>query len=165
MDVTNSDLFSNTVGSGDAGTITLTGEHLTLTNSRISSAAVFDSSGNAGTITLTGEHLTLTNSDLDSNAMGSGDAGNINLQGQTVLIHQDTAVTSSSVREATGAAGTVTVQGLRGAGTPARTVLVSHSTISTTAERKGLGGAISVAASEVVQLARISQGTHGATLP
>jgi filamentous hemagglutinin family protein len=119
-----------THGSGNAGNIDITARTITMTNSGNSpvlistnSIPVLDVSdninmGNAGTVTLSVDQLTLTlGSIISSNSFENFGSG------------------------ASGSAGQITIQGMKGAGSAATTVSLDSSTISTTTSGGSEGNA------------------------
>ena len=136
---------------GRGGTITITAALLIdLTTTEVS-ATVTGGSQPGGDIVLTTPTLTLTGGRLAAETTAAGPAGSITLNTGTVTA-QEATLTSSSTGLAAGDAGRVTIQGLGGAGTLPRTVTLTGSTLQTTAEGSGAGGAITVGASDGLQL-------------
>jgi filamentous hemagglutinin family protein len=147
---TNSAL-TTTANAGRGGTITIRANRaMSLTATDIS-ATVTGGSQPGGSITLTTPALTVRGGQVAAETQGNGRAGNITLAVGT-LTAQGATLSSSSAEAAIGDAGTVTIHGVAGAGTPATTVRLTDSTLQTRAEGTGAGGAITIAASESLTL-------------
>ena len=135
---------SSTLGEGArAGQITVEGlggtgspaTSVSLDNSTMSTEVSGDSSTSPpATITITAQTLALANQAIiRANTFGAGPAGDITLNVGTLTGSPISAITSNSwLQDATaGHAGTITIQGIAGSGTPAATVSLDNSLIET----------------------------------
>jgi filamentous hemagglutinin family protein len=109
-------------------------------------------SGTGGNIMLNANSVTLQNGGtLSAQTTGSGNAGNILVKADTVNMTGGAQMTSSSVvgvsgEPPTGNAGNVTIQGLA---SPAQSVLIDGSSVSTETQGSGAGGIISIDAKTI----------------
>ena len=168
---------------GNAGNITIQGitgsgspaANVILDNFNISTAIFGGSAATTpSAITITAQTLALLNYGLGIRAdtNGKAPAGNITLNVDTLTVGNSTISSSSSpfdfsLDSAAGNAGSITIQGVTGAGTPAANVSLDNSTISTT-----IGGGTSSTTPATIDItaqtvnlangAQISAETHGA---
>jgi filamentous hemagglutinin family protein len=153
---TGSTLQTTAEGTGAGGAITVVaGEALRLDHATLSATVnngLDRPGGPRGDVTLTAPSLTMVGGSLAAETTGTRKAGNIALQVGSLTATDQAQITSSSTGQAPGAAGTVTIRGPDGSGTAVRTVTLTESTLRTTAEGTGAGGAITVAASESLRL-------------
>jgi len=136
-------------GFGKAGAIRVTvSENLTMLT-----GGTFDSStvglAEAGTVEITAPALTLDGSRVTTTTEGQGNAGDIVINvGRLDLVNAGE-ISSNSTGQASGNAGTITVQGIGGPETFATDVTISSAQMSTLAEATGAGGAIKVSAGNI----------------
>jgi filamentous hemagglutinin family protein len=103
-----------------------------------------------GSIILTGDTLTLSNSRrVTSDTSGGAPAGNITFNVKKLTADLST-ISSSSTRDSSGAAGSVVVQGQDGAGTVADMVILDGSSVITSTAGSGKGGAIHIGGTSVI---------------
>jgi filamentous hemagglutinin family protein len=99
-------------------------------------------SGDAGNIVVKAKGLQLTDGGLiTTSTRGPGHAGNILAKVGTLTLTNGAEISSASTGSATGAAGSVTIQGHA---SPADRVTLTDSTIATSAENTGRGGSITI---------------------
>ena len=115
------DIASSTFGEGDAGTVDIVAKDVFLDGgdpvgfSGIASAANIGSSGSGGSVVLRAEKLTIRNgARISSSTFGPGDAGQIAIQVDDILIDGDgasqpTGVTSEAEIQSSGNAGFLTI--------------------------------------------------------
>jgi filamentous hemagglutinin family protein len=127
---------------GNAGNITLTttGNSLIVSNGGLI-ASSSQTGGNAGTIGITAPSLSLDNAIITTSTSSSGNAGSITAKVDALSLTNGAEMSSSSTGNATGAAGSVIIQG---SSSPANSVTVLDSSILTSAANTGKGGSISV---------------------
>ena len=133
-------LPSNLTGNAGNIELTTTGNSLVVSNGGII-ASSSETGGNAGTILLTTPSLTLNNGTITTSASSTGNAGSITAQVGTMTLTNGAEMSSSSTGDATGAAGSVIIQGMS---SPANSVTVTDSSILTSAANTGEGGSITV---------------------
>jgi large exoprotein involved in heme utilization and adhesion len=150
--LTNSEVNTAAEGTGAGGSITMAAETIALTDTTLS-ATVNDGmdmpGGQRGDITLTTPMLTMTGGSITAETTGSRSAGNITLNVEDLSASSQARLSSSSTEEATGDAGSLTIQGQGGIGTSANTVLLNASELLTVAEGTGTGGAIHIRATDI----------------
>ncbi|WP_089720362.1 two-partner secretion domain-containing protein [Candidatus Entotheonella palauensis] len=135
---------SDTFGSGAGGEIQLHAETLRLRGGALIGSTTFGE-GHGGTITITAQAVELDNATLTSaTTMGGGHAGAITLNVRHLTAANQSTITSSSDQGATGAAGTVRIQGIAGDGSAAGVVMLHESTLRTETAGEGDGGTITV---------------------
>ena len=101
--------------------IAITGNSVIVANGgAISSAS--QTGGNAGTISISTPSLTLNNGIITTSTSSSGNAGTITAKVDTLTLTNGAEISSNSTGDATGAAGSVTIQGLA---SPANAVTIS----------------------------------------
>jgi filamentous hemagglutinin family protein len=126
---------------GNAGNI----EVMATSNFAIASGSTITSAsqtgGNAGTVNITAPNFTLNNSILTTSTSNSGNAGSILAKVGNLSLNNEAEISSSSTGDATGAAGSVTIEGLA---SPADTLTMSDSVLLTRATNTGQGGSITV---------------------
>ncbi|MDB9490781.1 filamentous hemagglutinin N-terminal domain-containing protein [Dolichospermum circinale CS-534/05] len=84
-------IITDTRANGDAGNIKLDiTDNLKLTNSTISSGATSDSTGKAGSINIDPTLIELDSSEITVKSQGSGDGGNITLEGKNLNLNNST---------------------------------------------------------------------------
>ena len=128
-------------GAGDAGTITTTGNTVSLASgSSITSSTV--GPGNAGQVIVTTPALSLDNATITTSTSGTGNAGSITANVGTLGLANAAEISSSSTGTASGAAGSIII--LQGLASPAETVTLTDSAILTQAEGTGAGGSIAI---------------------
>jgi len=133
---------------GAGGAITLhatTGMVLSDTTISTTVTGGSDPARPSANLLLTTPTLTLTGGRLAAETQGAGSAGNITMQVGTVEVQRAAQITSSSTATATGAAGTITIQGPQG--TAADALTLTQSALLTRADGDGTGGNIVVQAS------------------
>ncbi len=113
---------SNSIGAGDAGSITLRAPQIDLSGAQAGVSTVADGSGAAGTIRLEGDDLSITGATLNAQSRGAGSGGNVQVQASESLSLVDATLTASS-----GAAGGGSLQVSFGAASPA---LISNSVLT-----------------------------------
>jgi len=130
-----SGMGTNTEGTGNAGIITINADEVLLKDSEFASNARDNSTGNAGEIILNvSSSLTLDNDKIGTSSQGEGNAGNITINAQNLLLNQgeitaestlaggggininannirlrNSSLISSSVFDGTGGGGTITI--------------------------------------------------------
>jgi filamentous hemagglutinin family protein len=147
---------STATATGDAGRIAIQGVSGTgaaatvaLTDSELRTET---SSGLGGTVTVTADAIDLIHANLTAATTGATDAGAITLNVDHLNAADQTRITSSSTATATGNAGRVTIQGIAGAGTASRIVVLSNSAVQTQAvSDQANGGAVRVQ-SQLIEL-------------
>jgi filamentous hemagglutinin family protein len=147
---TNAKLDSSTTGAGNAGTIqiTTTGNSATIASGSVITSST-TSTGHAGQIVVTTPAFTLDNGTMTTSTSGAGNAGGITVNAGSAAVQGGGQLSSSSTGTATGAAGTITVQGLGGTGTLAQSVTLTNGKLLTSAAGAGAGGNIVVKAPSV----------------
>jgi filamentous hemagglutinin family protein len=142
---TGSELNTNTLESGKpAGDIFIRGGHIVIENSGVYAFAQASSGSDnpnvatGGNIVVAGDSLTLSQADLVARTAGPSGAGPITLQGQDILLQNNTKVSAESIlgfghpggtSENGGRAGSITIRGLNG---PAQNVaIIDNSKVST----------------------------------
>ncbi|MDF0644568.1 MAG: filamentous hemagglutinin N-terminal domain-containing protein [Nitrospira sp.] len=172
---------------GNAGNVTLNAtDSFLVSGSRVTSDVLFGSSGNGGQITVTTPSLTVTQGPngfggviagvISTSTGSSGNAGSVTINTNNLTLADGGRITSSSFLDdpifppATGAAGTVVVQGLNGPGTQANLIAIAgqdssgqSSGIFTTTQGIGAAGDITVYAQSVTlqNNAQISSSSTG----
>jgi large exoprotein involved in heme utilization and adhesion len=147
---------STATATGDAGRVAIQGVSGTgaaatvaLTDSELRTET---SSGLGGTVTVTADAIDLIHANLTAATTGATDAGAITLNVDHLNAADQTRITSSSTATATGNAGRVTIQGIAGAGTASRIVVLSNSAVQTQAvSDQANGGAVRVQ-SQLIEL-------------
>src|SRR5262249_12979990 len=157
--------------SGNAGTVTIQGLSSPAQSVLIDGggSGIFtntEGTGAGGDIHLTTGSLSLNQGGrIDSSSTNTGNAGSIvlNTNQVSVLSGGQIASESTGTQKSAGNAGTITVQGLQGAGSSAASLLLSgaNSAISTNTAGPGQGGNIQIAPrqTQVEQIAPITAGT------
>ncbi|MEL6382230.1 MAG: filamentous hemagglutinin N-terminal domain-containing protein [Cyanobacteria bacterium J06626_18] len=166
VDVSGSTIQSDTIGSGNAGTISLTardgGDVAVVGNSTISSGT--SGAGNAGTISLTaqnGGNVELSgNSTISSDTSGAGNAGSISLTAQTdgeVIIETASQVTTDvNSATATGTGGDITILAPNVTITGAGTQVSANTNSDVITNTQGQGGSISITGESPTQSITVS---------
>jgi filamentous hemagglutinin family protein len=110
-------IFSNTSGRGDTGNLTISAdERIVLRDSNFSTQVLPNAIGNAGNIEITTGELAVISSDptagitsrILTNTRGQGNAGNINIETDNILLDRG-AITSQVATDAEGNAGTIAI--------------------------------------------------------
>ena len=161
-------ISAETQSTGNAGSINLQlTNNLSLAGGSSISAST-SGAGTGGSITVTTPALDLTGAALiTAQTSGTGNAGSITLNTNQLSVMSGGQIVSDSTgtQKGAGSAGSITVQGLQGAGSSAASLLLSgaNSAISTNTAGPGQGGNIQIAASQtqVEQIATITAGTSG----
>ncbi|BFU95961.1 MAG: protein of unknown function [Nitrospira sp.] len=132
---------------GNAGSIeiTTTGGSVVVSNGG-TIASSSQTGGNAGQVIVTTPSLTLDHGSITTNTSGSGNAGSITANVGSLALTNGAEISSNSTGTATGAAGSVTIQGVA---SPANAVTVTDSSILTSASNTGQGGSITVDATNL----------------
>lgn len=149
--------------SGNARNITLNAtESILLSGSFVTSDTLEGSTGHGGNISITTNNLTVSqNADgkggrISTSTQASGNAGTVTINADRVLLTEGGRFSSSSHEDSLlpppgGAAGTVLVQGINGAGSRAKSIVISgrdasgkSSGIFTDTQGTGPGGTITV---------------------
>jgi filamentous hemagglutinin family protein len=99
-----------------------------------------------GDVGITAQALTLDHGSISAATAGSGGGGSITVNVGTFMAQGNSQITSSSTETATGAAGSVTIQGLA---SPADAVTLTNSSLRTSADSTGRGGSITVDATNL----------------
>ncbi len=146
----NSSTASTGANAGNAGDVTITfsttGNTLSLTSgSSITSSTT--GAGDAGHVTVTTTALSLNDGTITTSTSSTGDAGGITATVGTLTLTNTAEISSSSTGAATGAAGSVTIQGLA---SPANSVTLTNSSLRTSADSTGRGGSITVDATDLM---------------
>jgi large exoprotein involved in heme utilization and adhesion len=110
-------IFSSTFGPGDAGQITVNADRLLISGNvaagftGIASSAEPGSTGQAGTVAVTARELELRNvgGQISTGTWGPGDAGQITVNADRLLVAAGSAIISSAQVGSTGRAGTIAV--------------------------------------------------------
>ena len=153
---------------GNAGTITIQGitgsgspaANVSLDSGVISTETIGGSAANtAANIDITARTLTLANGAFIgaetlgvAETLGAAPAGDITLNVDTLTAGNSAISSSSSVTDSTaGNAGTITIQGITGSGSPAANVSLHNSSI-TTAATQASGGNITLRATDMIRL-------------
>lgn len=152
-------------GSGNAGTIRIIADEIEVLNRGIINNDTL-TSGMGGTIELKSGLLTVANGGRVSAATrGAGNAGSITLNTNILSLLNAALITSSSVSTATGRAGSITVQGVSGAGSSAQSVSLTgaNTSITSDTDNTGRGGDIQIRAGQVqlADLASLTAETSG----
>ncbi|MEO0424463.1 MAG: CHAT domain-containing protein, partial [Pseudomonadota bacterium] len=105
---------SNSLGLGNAGSITLAAPQIQLSGSSATISTVADGDGDAGSIQLTGDSVRLADALLNAQARGAGSGGNVEVKAGDALSLIDSTLSASS-----GAAGGGSLQIAFGASSPA----------------------------------------------
>jgi len=168
--LTDSVVRTESESTGAGGSIGLGAENEISLENTIISGTVKDAkdkpSEGSSDVTLIASTLTMTGGRVEAQTAGSRDAGDINFNVETLEITEGGFVSSSSDASATGAAGTVTVQGLGGESTSAGTIAITNSEVSTKATGDGAGGAIDLAANLLdLSAGSVSAAVEGGSQP
>jgi filamentous hemagglutinin family protein len=162
---------------GNAGNITIQGitgagspaANVSLDNSAILTEIVLASAASTpAAITITAQTLALAGTQIGAQTFGAAAAGDITLNVGTLTAGNSTISSSSPFADSTaGNAGSITIQGITGSGSPASKVTLDNSTISTT-----IGGGTSSTTPATIDItaqtvnltngAQISADTNGA---
>lgn len=143
---------SSSVARGDGGSVTLTaGDMVSLSGTGTALSTTTGGRGNGGSVTVNGQSVELhDHASISSNTTGrvtdGGKAGDILIKADTFSLNSGATITASST--GTGAAGTVTIEGIAN---PAQSVLIdgANSGVFTTTSGTGAGGNIVVKANSV----------------
>jgi len=152
LDMARIDSSSAVFATGSAGNVTLKGLASPAESVVIDGAGsgIFTTTGGigaGGNIGITSNTVTLQNGGtLSAATSGTGDAGSITANVGILNLTGNSSISSSSTGTATGAAGSVTIQGLA---SPADSVTVTNSSLLTSAANTGRGGSIMVEATNV----------------
>ena len=146
LDVNNGLIATSTTGLGQGGDINIfaSGPVTTTNGSTISAGST--GSGNAGRIVITTQTLNVDSATITTSTSSTGNAGTITANVGTLTLTNTAEISSSSTEAATGAAGSVTIQGLA---SPANAVTLTDSSLRTSADSTGRGGSITVDATNV----------------
>ncbi len=140
-------ITSATQGAGSAGTIRIKADsNISLNDSTISStsSSFDDPAGNGGLIWLTAPNITLTNGRLNALTLSSGNAGNVLIETNHLMLQQNAEGAQSQINtstEGSGNAGAITVRGLSGPGSRAELVSLSGASEISSGTNAGAGGA------------------------
>ncbi len=107
-----SGLFSNTLGSGDGGNITVTAPTFSLGVGGVIRASTYGSdrdAGNAGNITVNAREFDAKDGNIQSYTHGSGNGGNIKLSGTNISLTDGAQVNASAQKGSTGDGGSITI--------------------------------------------------------
>ncbi|MGH9786886.1 MAG: beta strand repeat-containing protein, partial [Terriglobia bacterium] len=143
---------AKSTGAGKAGSVTIEGTASSAQSVVIDGAGsgIFtttEGTGAGGNINLFAQSVTVQNSGtLSAATSGAGDAGAIMAKVGILNLTGDASISSSSSATASGAAGSVTIQGLA---SPADSVTVTSSSLQTSAANTGRGGSIAVDAGTI----------------
>ena len=137
-------ITAQSTGQGDAGAITLSASDVLSTSGGIVTSSALSAKG--GNITMTAPTVTVAGGSVTAETAGAGQAGSIVVNGNTIGVSGGAELSSSSTGNATGAAGTVTLQGLAGNGALAQSVTLNNGKLLTSATGSGAGGDILVRA-------------------
>jgi filamentous hemagglutinin family protein len=148
-------IISGTSSAGRGGTLTVSAIkeiNITGRDSKENPSGLFGitiGSGNASSLNISTPILTLSGGRILAGTTGEGTAGAITMNVDRLTLTDRAQIDSSSTRTATKAAGSITIQGLDGAGTAASVVALTNSQLLTRAEGQGAGGNIGIHATEV----------------
>ncbi len=187
--------FSNTF-EGNGGVITIEGVEIEgmegVEKTPANSVLLYDTElttetkdGKGGTITVRAQDVALDNSTVNANTVGSGNAGNINLEVNSLTttgLSRRTEISSSSTGPntdaagnpiapfATGNAGNVVIQGIQdleqeGIEAVANAISLSQTDIETDARGTGQGGAIDILAASTLTMDNVNLSANVANGP
>jgi urease beta subunit len=168
INLQSTDVSTEAKSDGAGGPITIAAQGpITLLNSNLSANVVNKTgvSEEAANVTLTtGNQLTLNSGNLTAETTGTRDAGAVIVNASSINISNGGRVSSSSIGNATGSAGRVTLQGNKGPGSSAETISLNNGEITTEATG-GSGGSIALNASGPVGLnnSTVSASVRGGT--
>lgn len=144
LDVGNfSQILSSTFGSGSGGEVRIAADAIELgTGADVASRAEESSTGHAGTVRIRVTSLVAHTGNISSSTIGAGDAGSVTVDADSILLDEDSHISSGSVGEATGGSGSV--------GISTRTLdLRDRSSIETSSINARAAGSIDIAADTV----------------
>ena len=150
--ITNSSLLTSSAGDGGGGSLEVSAMELILEGSTVSASVTNIPSGadpgsGLGNITLTSPSLRMIGGGITAEAAGSRNAGSIALNVGTLDAQGGAQISSSSLGNAGGSAGSVTIQGLA---SPADRVTITNSSLLTSSAGDGGGGSLEVSAMELI---------------
>jgi large exoprotein involved in heme utilization and adhesion len=151
------EISSGTFGPGNAGQVTVSADRLLAagdgaTNfTGIATSANPDSTGRAGTVAVTAGELELRNGGaIFSGTFGPGDAGQVTVETDRLLVAGDgatafTGITSNTDAGSTGAGGAVTIQA-------GNILLQDQGKVTTQSDGPGLGGPLTITVRDMLRL-------------
>ena len=140
-----SELSSSAFGAGDAGSISVLADSISLTSgSYVVSESRPDATGNAGEITFAAGSLNITNSQVFSSTFSGGDAGLVSISGTDIMLKSESFIGSDAQFGSTGSAGSVTID--------AASLKLDRSDISSSTFGPGDAGRLSITADSVTLL-------------
>ena len=97
-------------GQGDAGTLTLNaGNLISVDNSMVFGSVNEEAVGDAGSVNLTAEQISITNnSEISSSTLGIGNAGNVEIIAPSILLDNNSSL--SAVSKGEGSAGNISIE-------------------------------------------------------
>lgn len=139
-----SGIFTQTLGSGNAGDLTLSSNHLTIQDGAKLSVSG-EATGNAGSLTVNSDSLLLRNGAILTGETVSGQGGNIGINAETVILRGNSNIsTTAGTQDNPGDGGNINIDTEAIAG-------VENSNISANAFN-GSGGAIAISTDAIVGL-------------
>jgi hypothetical protein len=147
-------LLTNADSTGRGGSITVDATNLTLNGATISASVkdfnAADASDGAvvgtGNVALTAPTLTMTGGTISAETSGTRNGGTLTVRAENATFQNGATITSASIDAATGAAGSITFQGL---GSPAQTLTLTDTSVLTSTNGPGQGGPITMEASNI----------------